>query len=210
MNKHKLLSLFLSLIILLSVITGCYNPPPSTITTTDFQLSDAYWLFTLSLPSNFTRQNASDLQLSNIDLGMGTDISETQVYLSESPLQVIYGMIYIPKNKLDIIFNDAFLKDETKFEKTCLSGLGTDFSADFNPNLDHPDIGEISTRIYGSYNPSSSYIEYIMTKSHNIYVMLFSVVSLDNPNYLPANSTPATSVMQQIVNNITYMSEQGK
>ena len=115
-------------------------------------LDDAPALLDLStlLPSNFYEENAAFLGMSNADLGLGSDVSEVELYVSDEPMQIIYSYMMVDDDPLmlssfdGLIQDDAWVKDI--IESSIIMGMVAEGISeedfDLQTQITHPDIGD--------------------------------------------------------------------
>jgi len=194
----------LSTTLLVLVITvGCTSP--SVDTKKEISLEDYWEVLEVSraLPSKFVRLNPADEMMSNKDLELGKDFSETALYLLESPYQVIIGVYSIGAGKTMQAANDAFIKDETQIRNVvnynakkylAQEGLGL---ISLDVEISYPPVGDLAVLGIGSINVSGMTMGYdlIMFKLGKVYVNLEYV-------YLGDRETSLVPVAEEVLRNL--------
>jgi len=186
----KLGIFMLALLIMVVPAVACGEPtaPPSEKKIT---LADAPAVLDMSpdLPASFERLDAASEWLSNEAMGLGSDFSEVELFLSEEPYQMVFAYLGIIESRLEQASSDAFMKDEEQIESMVVESLragaaeeGVELS-EATVEVTHPDVGDLAvlgSGTMGAYGFSIGYDIFIF-KSNKVYVFIMSV-------YLPGES----------------------
>jgi hypothetical protein len=97
----------------------------STGTLGKITLEDAEYILNLLpvLPSRFEKVDAASEGMSNADMGLGSDFCEVQLFLSDEPFQMIYGVMAILESRIDSSSFDSVMNDESMIKELLLENL---------------------------------------------------------------------------------------
>lgn len=137
----------------------------------------------LDLPARFERVDAASEGLSNEDLGLGSEFSEVQLFLSEEPFQMVYGFLLITGSRIEQAGVDAIMRDEEQVKSVILAGLEEGAAeenvplSDVETRITYPDIADLCVLGEGSFKSSGFNFgfDYLMFKNGNVYVFVASL-----------------------------------
>ena len=172
---------------MLITITGCSQ----TATNTETEQPDKITLddspevldMSLELPSNFKNIDAASEGMSNKDMGLGSDWSEVELFLSENPFQMIFAYMSIIESQVERATADALLKNEEQIKTLVIESLkagaaeeGIEF-AEISVDITYPDLGDMA--ILGSGAMSIIGIDFgyeiLMFRVNKVYVTVCSL-----------------------------------
>ena len=205
----------LAVVIMVMPVVACGEPTaPSepaepTSTLKKITLADAPIVLDMSseLPANFECLGAASEGFSNKDLGLGSDFSEVELFLSEEPYQVVFAYLCIIESQLERATSDALMRDEEQIKSIVLEGLRMgaaeeDVELEANVEVSYPDIGDLAvlgSGIMSAYGFSIGY-DILMFKSNKVYVFIVSV-------YLPEESVSLVPLAEGIEQRIGMFSQ---
>jgi hypothetical protein len=166
----------------LILCTACSSTSESS---NKISLNDAPDILDLSLllPSRFEQVDAASEGMSNEDLGLGSDFSEVQVYISEDPIQMIYGFMAVFESRVEGAIWDKQLEDDAgmkdMIEQSIMEGAAEGGVEATLPIMEvtHPDIGD-SAILGEGYLESYGYyfgFDILCYRSSKTYIFLYSV-----------------------------------
>ena len=193
MFMRKLI-LLVTIIALIS-ITACTS---TSETTKKISLEDAPDILNLSLllPSRFEHLDAVSEGFSKADMGFTSKdpVSEVQLYMSEDPFQVIYGIMLIYESQVERAKFDAMVEDEYQMERmiaeSIIEGAGEEGEEITVPNIDitQPVIGDKALLGEG-YAESSGFqmgFDVCCFRIQYVYIVIYSVyMSSDKISLIP-------------------------
>ena len=158
---------------------------PSTPAAEKITLEDAPAILSISflLPSRFEQIDAATEGMSNEDIGLGSDCSEVQLYVSENPFQMIYGFIAITESSIERAMFDSMIEDESQMEAmiadSILAGVESEGLEATVPNIDitHPDVGDSALGGEGDIESYGLYFGFdcLFFRSGKVYTLLYSL-----------------------------------
>lgn len=196
---------------ILSIYTllGCNAPTPSaTVPTSKPEVTlkdyEQVLAITSALPSSFSKLNSAEEGMSNADLGLGGDFSETVVHLQDTPYEVVVGLYSIWSGRTMQAANDATIRDDGQIRsildynaKKYLSQQGLDLTS-LDITITHPQIGDLAVLGKGSMYYSGAVCGYdiILFKVGKVYVNLEYI-------YLENKSTSLPQLAERVVANLS-------
>jgi hypothetical protein len=160
------------------------------------------------LPASFERLDAASEGMSNNDLGLGSEFTEVELFLSEDPYQMIFAYYCVIESRTERAASDALLKDEEQIKSMVIDGLqagaaeeGGEFD-DIVVDVTYPNVGELAVLGSGtvsSYGMNAGY-DLLMFKVNKVYVFMFSV-------YLPGEKTSLVLLAEAIEQRIGAFSQ---
>ncbi len=188
----KIAIFVLVLLIMVMPAIACGEPgTTSTATKPKIRLADAPTVLDMSweLSASFERLDAASEGFSNKDMGLGRDVSEVELFLSEEPYQMVFAYFTIIESQVERAAGDALIRDEEQIESMVLEGLrmgaveeGVEL-ADAEVEVSYPKVGDLAVLGSGTvsaYGVSMGY-DMCIFKSNKVYVFIMSV-------YLPGKS----------------------
>ena len=180
----------LALLIMVISLVACGEPtaPPSGKKIT---LDDAPTVLDMAweLSASFEQLDAASEGFSNEDMGLGADISEVELFLSEEPYQIVFAYLTIIESQVERASSDALIRNEEQIKTMVLENLragaaeeGGELS-EANVEVTYPAIGDLAvlgSGTVGAYGLSMGY-DMLIFKSNKVYVFIMSV-------YLPGES----------------------
>jgi len=142
----------------------------------------------------YEKVDAASEGMSNADLGLGPSFSEVQLFLSDEPFQMIYGVFALSESRIERAGFDAMLKDEKQIRNLIIESIkqgaleeGVDFQ---NPEIQitYPVIGDAAILGEGYFSSSGFIIGFdtLWFRAGNAYVFLYSAYySLERKALLP-------------------------
>ena len=156
------------------------TPAPKKIT-----LDDAPDILNISLllPSRFEQIDSASEGISNKDLGLGSDVSEVQLYMSEDPFQMIYGFMAVTASQIDVAIFDRQIEDDDQMEiaiRDALMAGASEAGGEAtipNLNITHPEVGDSAILGEGDIESFGFYFGFdmIFFRSNKVYVFLYSL-----------------------------------
>ncbi len=199
----------LALLIMVVPAVAC-GEPTAPLSEKKITLADAPIVLDMSseLPASFERLDAASEGLSNEAMGLGSDVSEVELFLCEEPYQMIFAYLCIIESQLERASSDALMRDEEQIESMVLEGLRTGAAeegvelSEANVEVTHPDVGDLAVLGSGTmsvYGFSIGY-DFLMFKSNKVYVFIMSV-------YLPGESVSLVPLAEGIERRIGVFSQ---
>ena len=196
----KIVILTLALVIMVMPAVACAQPtppsPPPPPAPKKITLADAPVVLDLSpvLPATFEQVDAASEGLSNADMGLGSDCSEVELFVSDEPFQMIYCFLYIDESRIARAGFDATIKDERQMESMVVENLKAGALAEgFElqvPQIEitYPDIADSALLGEGfmtSFGMSIGF-DTLWFRSNTVYVYLYSLyLSLEKQSLAP-------------------------
>jgi len=120
--------------------------------------------------------------MSKKDLGLGPEVSEVKVYLSEDPYQIIWGTMCIMTSRIDAAGFDRQIEEESTItnllEEAVLEGARAEGIEVTMPNMNitHPNIGDSAILGEGELESYGFYYGFdtIWFRSGTVYVYWYS------------------------------------
>ena len=171
--------------------------PTKPITTLgEITIADAEYVLNLLplLPAAFDKVDAASEGMSNADLGLGDDFSEVQVFISDEPFQMIYGVLAIIDSRIERSSVDAIMNDETMIsnlikENVKAGALEEGFEmGEIELNITYPTLGDSAFlgEGYMTIVGLSAGFDALWFRSNKVYVMVYSVYyTLERQRLLP-------------------------
>jgi hypothetical protein len=135
------------------------------------------------LSDRFEKIDPASEGLSNSDMGLGSEYSEVEAFLSEDPFQMIYGFYGIEESRITRAANDAMFKDEVKIKDLIVSYVMAGLEAEnvndssIQTTITYPDIADLA--VYGQGQIESSGImvgfDIFWFKVDKVYVFFYSI-----------------------------------
>ncbi len=136
------------------------------------------------LPATFEHLDAASEGMSNLQLGLGPDFSEVELFLSEEPYQVVFTYLCIIESRVERATSDAFMRNEEQIRSVVLTGLQAGAAqegfalADIQVQVQvtNPDLGDLAVLGSGTFNVYGFSLGYdvLLFKSNKVYVFIFS------------------------------------
>ena len=186
--------IILTLVLLLTLMTAACGKSEETTTVTStapkITLDDAPTVLDISesLPSNFTRLDATEEGMPDVETELGEDVSEAQVFISEDPVQFIYSYYIIIESQSERAEADAVFNDEEQVKSLVVDNLlqglsegGSDVT-DINLDITYPQVGDLAILGKGAVTFSGTEVMYdiLIFKVEKVYVFLLSAFLSDN------------------------------
>jgi len=183
----------MTVITFLTFVACSSSPPKSNAVTTSvtttiprkISLDDAPDILDISLllPSRYIEVDAASEKMSNKDMGLGSDFSEVQLYISDDPFQMIYGFMGIITSRLDAAIFDKQLRDESYIKdlirESILEGAKSEGGQVTVPNLEatYPSIGDLAIWGVGDLESYGYYFGFsaLFFRVNKVYVFLYSL-----------------------------------
>jgi hypothetical protein len=135
-----------------------------------------------NLPQRFKQVDADQVGMSTKNMDLGPGASEIQLFVSEEPMQVIYGFILISSNLIARCNDDAFMKDDQQFKNLILKNM-REKASEQNVELSfpeivisHPSLGDVC--VFGTGNININGVNYkfdtLSLRKYQVYVMINS------------------------------------
>ena len=197
----KIAILIIAMGIMVMPVVACGEPTPapsapSLPTAEKITLADAPMVLDLSplLPASFEHVDAASEGLSNADMGLGSDCSEVELFLSEEPYQMIYCFLMIIESRIERATSDAILKDEQQITSMIVESLkagaieeGFELEVP-EVQVTYPDIADLAVLGEGrmtTYGMSIGF-DMLFFKSNKVYVFIYSMdLSLEKQSLVP-------------------------
>ena len=171
-----------------SVPSQVQTPSSTTKPTTTLgkiTLADAEYILNLLplLPTTFDKVDAASEGMSNADLELGDDVSEVELFISDEPFQMIYGLLYIGESRIERASFDAIMNDETMIsdliiENVKAGALEEGFElGEVDINITYPTLGDSAFLGEGFMSTVglSAGFDALWFRSNKVYVILYSV-----------------------------------
>jgi hypothetical protein len=158
--------------------------PTPTPSLKKISLDDALVVLDLSplLPDNFENLDAASEGLSNKDMGLGSEVSEVELFLSEEPFQMIYGMLTIISSRIGRASSDALFKNEQQIKDLLIQNIVAGLNKEnvdasyVQTSISYPNIADLA--IYGegqiNYSGVNMGFDILWFRSNSVYVFLYS------------------------------------
>lgn len=198
----RIFTILMSLIVVIGLV-ACDSEEPSAKSTLsdvpqlseepsakshEFTLSDVPQLLDLSgiLPDSFEQIDAASEGLSNKDMGLGSEFSEVEVFLSEDPYQLIYTFAFVTKSKVEKAGSDAVFRDDEQVENMLMEGIriGAEEEGIYDISyadieITHPNIGNMAVWGTGVMKTSGIGVglDILWFRRSDTYVFLYSTYS---------------------------------
>jgi hypothetical protein len=205
--------LTLSLVVIILSTIACNGTTATTTTSSEAKiitLADGSTVLDMSseLPVSFERLDAGTEGMSNKDLGLGSDFTEVELFLSEDPYQMVFAYYCIIESRTERASSDALMKDEEQVKSMVIESLQAG-AAEEGGELDkitvdvtYPNVGDIAvlgSGIMSSYGANIGY-DLIMFKINKVYVFIASV-------YLPGENTSLVPLAEKMEQRIKVFSQ---
>jgi len=189
--------------------SGRASQETTTTIRKELTLADAPILLDLLsfLPSTFEKVDASSEGMSNADLALGSAFSEVQLFLSDDPFQMIYGIIALSEGRIEQASFDGMMKDEEQVKKILIDNIragaveeGIDFQ-DPTISITYPVIADSATLGEGEFSSSGFTIGFdcLFFREGNVYVFLYSA-------YYSASRQTLPPIAQELVRRLSLYS----
>lgn len=162
------------------------SSPTKPITTLGkITLADADYVLNLLplLPATFEKVDAASEGMSNADLGLGDDFSEVQLFISDEPFQMIYGIMGIIDSRIEQAGFDALMNDETMISNLLIENIkqgaieeGFELG-DVDIDITYPPLGDVAFSGEGIISDVgySVGVDILWFRENTVYIMLQSV-----------------------------------
>lgn len=168
-------------------------------------LADAVSILDLAslLPSRFEHVDAASEGMSNKDMGLGSDCSEVQVFVSRDPFQMVYGFMAIINSTVEGAVFDRQLEDDTQMKdmikEAILAGAEEEGVQAAIPDIEvsHPGIGDSAIFGKGSLEIMGFYFGFdiLFFRDNKVYMFLYSLsMSSDEVDLLTISQEVGTRV----------------
>jgi len=207
----KIRIFMLALLIMVLPVVACEEAgTTSTPAKPKITLADAPTVLDMSweLSASFERLDAASEGFSNKDMGLGPDISEVELFLSEEPFQMVFAYFTIIESQVERAGLDAIMRDEQQIRSSVLEGLQAGAAdegvelADAEVEISYPNVGDLAvlgSGIMSAYGLSMGY-DYCIFKSNKVYVFIMSV-------YLPGENVSLATLAIGIEQRISMFSQ---
>ncbi len=148
-------------------------------------LSDAPEILNISslIPNRFAQVDPASEGMSNKDMGLGSDCSEVQLFVSNDPFQMIYGFMAIINSSVEGAVFDRQLEDDNSMKdmikEAILAGAQEEGVQAAIPDIivSHPDIGDSSIFGKGSLEIMGFYFGFdiLFFRNNKVYIFLYSL-----------------------------------
>jgi len=202
--KKTLVVILLSSVFLFVACSSTSSPSP-TSTAKKITLADAPDILNLTdiLPGSFEQIDAGSEGMSNKDMGLGSDASEVQLFLSEDPFQMIYCFLGISQSRIEQAGFDTMVKDEEQMKSLIIDNLqagaieeGIDMGVP-EVELTYPNIGDSAVLGVGSLSMWDVHLGFDVScfRSNTVYVYIYSI-------YWSEDNMPLTPIAETIQNRL--------
>jgi len=181
----------LVLLIMVVPVVGCgeptapSEPAESTPTLKKITLADSPVVLDLSplLPANFEHLDAASEGMSNKDMGLGPEASEVELFFSEEPYEMIYGLLTIFESRIEQAGADAIFRDEQQIKSLIAESIKSGFTeediefSDIQTQITYPNIADFAVLGEGQitmYGISAGF-DILWFRSNKVYVYLYSL-----------------------------------
>ncbi|MFC1952469.1 hypothetical protein ACFLV8_02355 [Chloroflexota bacterium] len=198
----------LALLIMVVPVVACGEPTSPSGRKIILDDASVVLDMSLELPESFERLDAVSEGLSNKDLGLGSDFSEVELFLSEEPYQAVFAYLTIMESQIERASTDTLIRDEEQIKAMVLENLragaaeeGSELS-DVDVEVTYPSIGNLAalgSGTIGAYGVSMGY-DILIFKSNKVYVSVFSM-------YLPGESVSLVPLTKGIERRIGMLSQ---
>ena len=176
-------------ILTVALLTGiaCSSATSSSDSTglKKISLSDAPEILNISslLPTRFAQVDPASEGMSNKDMGLGSDCSEVQLFVSNDPFQMVYGFMAIINSSIEGAVFDRQLEDDNSMKdmikEAILAGAEEQGVQAAIPDIivSHPDIGDSSIFGKGSLEIMGFYFGFdiLFFRNNKVYIFLYSL-----------------------------------
>ncbi len=148
-------------------------------------LSDAPQILDINnlLPDRFAQVDSASEGMSNKDMGLGSDCSEVQLFVSNDPFQMVYGFMAIINSSIEGAVFDRQLEDDNSMKdmikEAILTGAEEEGVQAAIPDIavSHPDIGDSSIYGKGSLEIMGFYFGFdiLFFRNNKVYIFLYSL-----------------------------------
>ncbi len=172
------------------------SPAKTALSLGELTLEDADYILNLLpfLPATFEKVDAASEGMSNADLGLGSDFSEVQLFISDEPFQMIWCIFAVSESRIERASWDSIMKDEEQIRNMIVEGImmgAIEESLEIQEPIiiiTNPDVGD--SAIYGEgYFISSGLtvgFDTLWFRIEKAYVMLYSsYYSVERETLLP-------------------------
>ena len=178
----KLVLIILTLILFTGI--AC-SSTQSTTGLKKISLSDATEILDINalLPARFAQVDPASEGMSNKDMGLGSDCSEVQLFVSNDPFQMVYGFMAIIDSSIEGAVFDRQLEDDNSMKdmikEAILAGAQEQGVQAAIPDIivSHPDIGDSSIYGKGSLEIMGFYFGFdiLFFRNNKVYIFLYSL-----------------------------------
>jgi len=178
----KLVLIILTLILFTGI--AC-SSTQSTTGLKKISLSDATEILDINalLPDRFAQVDPASEGMSNKDMGLGSDCSEVQLFVSNDPFQMVYGFMAIIDSSIEGAVFDRQLEDDNSMKdmikEAILAGAEEQGVQAAIPDIfvSHPDIGDSSIYGKGSLEIMGFYFGFdiLFFRNNKVYIFLYSL-----------------------------------
>lgn len=174
------------IILTLTLFTGiACSSNQSTTGLKKISLSDATEILDINalLPDRFAQVDPASEGMSNKDMGLGSDCSEVQLFVSNDPFQMVYGFMAIIDSSIEGAVFDRQLEDDNSMKdmikEAILAGAEEQGVQAAIPDIlvSHPDIGDSSIYGKGSLEILGFYFGFdiLFFRNNKVYIFLYSL-----------------------------------
>lgn len=174
------------IILTLTLFTGiACSSTQSTSGLKKISLSDATEILDINalLPDRFAQVDPASEGMSNKDMGLGSDCSEVQLFVSNDPFQMVYGFMAIIDSSIEGAVFDRQLEDDNSMKdmikEAILAGAEEQGVQAAIPDIlvSHPDIGDSSIFGKGSLEILGFYFGFdiLFFRNNKVYIFLYSL-----------------------------------
>lgn len=174
------------IILTLALFTGiACSSTQSTSGLKKISLSDATEILDINalLPDRFAQVDPASEGMSNKDMGLGSDCSEVQLFVSTDPFQMVYGFMAIIDSSIEGAVFDRQLEDDNSMKdmikEAILAGAEEQGVQAAIPDIlvSHPDIGDSSIYGKGSLEILGFYFGFdiLFFRNNKVYIFLYSL-----------------------------------
>jgi hypothetical protein len=174
------------IILTLTLFTGiACSSTQSTSGLKKISLSDAPEILNITslLPARFAQVDPANEGMSNKDMGLGSDCSEVQLFVSNDPFQMVYGFMTIINSSIEGAVFDRQLEDDNSMKdmikEAILAGAEEEGVQAAIPDItvSHPDLGDSSIYGKGSLEIMGFYFGFdiLFFRNNKVYIFLYSL-----------------------------------
>jgi len=160
------------------------SPAKTAISLGEITLEDADYILNLLplLPATFEKVDAASEGMSNADLGLGDDFSEVQLFISDEPFQMIYGVMGIIDSRIEQASFNALMNDETMISNLLIENIkqgaieeGFELG-DVDIDITYPPLGDVAFLGEGIISDVgySAGVDILWFGENTVYIMLQS------------------------------------
>lgn len=161
------------------------SPVKTAISLGEITLEDADYILNLLplLPATFEKVDAASEGMSNADLGLVSYFSEVQLFISDEPFQMIYGIMGKTDSRIERSSFDALMNDETMIRNLLIENIkqgaideGYEMG-DVDIDITYPTLGDVAFLGEGIMSDVgySVGIDILWFRENTVYIMLYSV-----------------------------------